>query len=288
MGLRIALPFCCLLACAQDFSNTGIESVAVKLRYAEGPTWTPENILVFTDGPTNRVMRWVPGEGAQVHRENTSGAAGTALDAQGRLYICESGARRVIRVDKKNRVEVLAEKWEGKRLNAPNDIVVRKDGHVWFTDPAFGSAVAERELDFWGVYHITPKGILSLVAKWKGRPNGVTLSADGRLLFVTDSDERAVRAWDVDKNGVATNLHTVVSNIPGVPGGLRADENGNLYVAAKYLMVYSPQGTEIHRFELAEIPSNCTFGDPDYEALYVTAQTAVYRIRINVKGAVQH
>jgi gluconolactonase len=184
-------------------------------------------------------------------------------------------------------VEVLADKYEGKRLNAPNDIAVRKDGHVWFTDPAFGSANEKRELTFWGIYHVTPKGALELVAKGKGRPNGVTLSADGRTLYVSDSDERCIRAWDLDKSGEASHERTVISGVPGVPGGVRVDVNGNFYVAAKGVLIYSPEGQLLRRLELSERPSNLAFGDSDYQTLYITAQTSVYRVRLESKGAVQ-
>jgi hypothetical protein len=120
------------------------------------------------------------------------------MDRQGRLYTCEYISRRVTRTSKSGKIEVLAEKWEGRRLNAPNDIVVRRDGHVYFTDPLF-APLEKRELDFYGVYHITPKGQMELVAKPKGRPNGIALSPDGKILYVASSDERNIRAYDVDK-----------------------------------------------------------------------------------------
>lgn len=284
----LSLALLCGAALAQIAGEATVEKVTGEQRFTEGPVWTQDNILVFSDTPNNRLMRWAPDQGAQVHRENLLGPAGTAVDTQGRLYVCESRARRVIRIDKRNRVEVLASQWEGKRLNAPNDIVVRKDGHVWFTDPAFGSANDRRDLDFWGIYHLTPKGVLELAAKSKGRPNGVALSADGRTLFVTDSDERCIRAWDVDRSGQASRERTVVTGVPGVPGGVRVDVNGNLFVAANDVLVYSPEGRLARRVELSERPSNLAFGDADYQTLYITAQTSVYRVRAESKGAVQH
>lgn len=286
--MLLALTLVCAVLAAQDLSDSHVERVATNQLFAEGPVWTPDNILIFSDTPNNRLMRWVPNEGVQVHRENTPGASGNAVDTQGRLYVCESRARRVVRIDKRNRVDVLAENWEGKRLNSPNDIVVRKDGHVWFTDPAFGSAADQRELDFWGVFHITPKGVLELATKSQGRPNGVALSPDGRTLYVTDSDNRTLHAWDVDRGGTVSRDRILVSGIPGVPGGLRTDEKGNLYVAARGVLIYSPEGRLLHTVELAETPSNLAFGDSDFETLYITAQTGVYRVRVNVKGAGQH
>jgi gluconolactonase len=182
-------------------------------------------------------------------------------------------------------VEVLAEKWEGKRLNAPNDLAVTKNGHVYFTDPAFGNQADTRELDFYGVFHITPKGQLSVVAKPAGRPNGIALSPNGRVLYVTNSDERNIRAYDVDHNGEVTGERVLVAAVEGIPNGIRADEKGNLYVAAKGLAVYSPEGKLLTTLPMPETPSNCAFGDPDFETLYITARTTLYRVRLGVKGA---
>ncbi len=142
------------------------------------------------------------------------------------------------RTDKKGDIEVLADKWEGKRLNAPNDIVVSKNGHVYFTDPAFGSQADTRELDFYGVYHIAPKGELRLIAKPAGRPNGIALSPNGRILYVDQFRRAQMRAYNVDRNGEASGERVIVSDIEGVPDGIRTDEKGNLYVAAKGIAVY--------------------------------------------------
>ncbi len=276
------------VAAAQDFSNLRIERVAAGNRFTEGPVWSREGFLLFSDVPRDLILQWTPGKGVTNFREQSNGANGNAYDAQGRLYTCESRTRRVVRTDRKGRVEVLAERYQGKRLNAPNDIVVRRDGHVYFTDPAFGSQADTRELDFYGVYHITPKGELELIARPQGRPNGIALSADGKTLYVANSDERNVRAYDLDRQGRASNERVVVSGIEGVPDGIKVDEKGNLYVAARTLAVYSPEGKLLTSIELPETPSNCAFGDPDFGALYVTARTSVYRIRLDVKGAVSY
>jgi gluconolactonase len=186
---------------AQDLSDYRIERMAAGLTYAEGPAWSRDGYLVFSDIPNNEIWRWVPGQKREVMRANSNGPIGNAFDAQGRLYTCESHTRRVVRMDRNGRLEVLADKFEGKRLNSPNDIVVRRDGHAWFTDPAFGPANDHRELDFYGVYHIAPRGALEVIAKPAGRPNGIALSSDGRTLYVTNSDEHNVRAYDIARNG---------------------------------------------------------------------------------------
>jgi gluconolactonase len=273
---------------AQDFSDVQVEKAAHGFRFTEGPAWSRDGYLLFSDIPGNKIMKYVPGEGYAAFREPSSGANGNAFDAQGRLYTCESFARRVTRTDKKGHIEVLADKWEGKRLNAPNDIVVSKSGHVYFTDPAFGSQADTRELDFYGVYHIGPKGELSAIARPAGRPNGITLSPNGRILYVANSDEHNIRAYNVDRNGEVSDERVIVSGIEGVPDGIRTDEKGNLYVAAKGIQVYSSEGKLLATIPLAETPSNCAFGDSDLQTLYITARTSLYRVRLDVKGAVQY
>ena len=273
---------------AQDFSDVRIERIAAGHKFTEGPVWSREGFLLFSDVPQDLILQWTPGKGVSRFRESSNGANGNTFDAQGRLYSCESRTRRVVRMDRKGQLEVLAERFEGKRLNAPNDIVVRRDGHVYFTDPAFGAQQDTRELDFFGVYHITPRGDIEAIARWKTRPNGVALSPDGRILYVTNSDERNVYAFDLDRQGRAANPRVVVSGIDGVPDGMAVDEKGNLYVTARALFVYTPQGKLLATIEMPETPSNCAFGDPDFGALYVTARSSVYRIRLNVKGAVPY
>lgn len=275
-------------AAAQEPQKIEIEKVAEGLTFTEGPAWSRDGALYFSDIPSNRILRFVPGKGVQLFRENSNGTNGNAFDSQGRLYSCESHARRITRTDRKGKIEVLADHYQGKRFNEPNDIVVRKDFNVYFTDPAFGSSSEGRELDFYGVYRITPKRELELIAKPKGRPNGVALSPNGRILYVSNSDERNIRAYDLDKNGAASNERVVASGIEGVPDGLRTDEKGNLYLAAKKLFVYTPEGKQMNAFEFSETPSNCAFGDEDLQSLYVTARTSVYRVRMNVKGSVQY
>ena len=199
-----------------------------RLRFAEGPVWSRDGFLLFSDVPHNQILKMAPGDSAQRCFARTSGGAnGNAFDSQGRLYTCESrdAARDPHRQEGQDRSA--GRKWEGKRLNAPNDIVVRKDGHVYFTDPAFGDQSDTRELDFYGVYHITPKGELELIAKPQGRPNGIAFSPNGRILYVANSDERNVRAYDVDRTGEASNERVLISEIDGVPDGICTDEKGN-------------------------------------------------------------
>jgi gluconolactonase len=247
--------------------------------FTEGPVWHPSGYLLFSDIPNNRIHKLTPGRPVDVFRENSGGANGLAFDDKGRLYSCEGGARRVTRTDAKGTVEVLADKFEGKRLNAPNDIVVRKDGHVYFTDPAYGKSEDTKELPFYGVYHINPKGELAVIARFDKRPNGIAISPNNRLLYVAGADERVIRVFDLDRSGAAANPRILISDIDGPPDGIRTDNKGNLWVAANKVVVYSPDGKLLHSIELAERPANLGFGD-DGQSVYVTARTSLYRIRV--------
>jgi gluconolactonase len=166
--------------------------------------------------------------------------------------------------------------------------VVSRNGHLYFTDPAFGAQADSRELDFYGVYHIPPKGPMKLIAKPTGRPNGIALSPNGRILYVANTDDRNVRAYDLDRNGEASNERVFVSGVDGPPDGIKTDEKGNLYVTANGVAVYSAAGKPVHTIPLSEPASNCAWGDPDYKALYVTARGSVYRVRLEVRGTVPY
>jgi sugar lactone lactonase YvrE len=271
---------------AQDFSKLQIEKIAGNYQYTEGPAWSREGFLLFSDVPTGRIIKLVPNEPPAIFRPSSGGAHGSAYDPQGRLVTCEATARRVTRTDKSGKVEVLAERFEGKRLNAPNDVAIRRDGHIFFTDPAFGSQASGRELDFYGVYHLSPRGELALLAKTPGRPNGIAISPKGDRLYVTDSDQRLIRVWDLDRAGKVTNERIFVSGIEGPPNGIKTDEKGGVWVAAKALLVYGEDGKLAAKLDMPEAPGNLVFGDNDFKSLYLTAQKSVYRIRLDVKGAV--
>ncbi|MES1260326.1 MAG: SMP-30/gluconolactonase/LRE family protein [Acidobacteriota bacterium] len=282
----------CLLASAlgaQDFDNLQAERVATNLQYVDGLVWARSGFLVFSDVLKKKIYRLDPGKPPQPTDEDKNAAEGLAFDLQGRLYICEPLTRRVIRIDSHGKQEILADAYQGKKLNAPNDIAIRKDGNIYFTDPAFSSALDARELDFHGIFHITPKGEVEALAKWQTRPNGIALSASGKTLYVTDSDRHAVVAFDLDnRSGAGSNPRDVIHDIDGVPGGIRTDVNGRMYVGARGLGVYSPEGKLLHQLLTGETVTNCAFGDTDFETLYVSGRKSVYRIRLGVKGAIQY
>jgi sugar lactone lactonase YvrE len=266
--------------------ETRVDRVSGKHVFTEGPVWVPEGYLLFSDVPNDVVNKFVPGQGTTSWREKSNGTNGNAVDADGNLYSCESRTRRVVRTHlKSGKQEVIAERFEGKRFNAPNDICVRKDRNVYFTDPAFGQQADGREMDYYGIYRVSPKNEVTLVAKPAGRPNGITMSPNGRLLYVANSDERYILVYDVDRAGVPTNERVFVSGITGVPDGIRTDEKGNLYVACEDVSIYSPQGKLMRNIRIPETPRNLAFGDPDLMTLYVTAYTGLYRVRLPFKGA---
>jgi gluconolactonase len=187
----------------QDLSSYESEKVVSNLQFVDGLAWSRAGFLAVADVRQRKILKFNSEPHSQVLRESDGGASGLSYDLQGRLYICESEARLVTRLDPKGKIEILAEGYQGKKFNAPNDIVVRKDGQIYFTDPAFGSASDRRELDFHGIWHISPKGDLEVLARWQTRPNGIALSADGKTLFVTDSDRHAIVAFDLDRAGPA-------------------------------------------------------------------------------------
>lgn len=288
-GMRLWLPVLlgAVVCGAQPLDHYRVEKVVTGYRFTEGPAWSREGYMVFSDLPSQRIYKWTPGSPPEVLRDNSGRANGNAFDREGRLYSCEAGGRRVVRTGRGGHLEVLADSFEGKKLNSPNDLVLRHDSQIYFTDPAFGTADDSRELDFYGVYRIAGHDKLEAIARWKTRPNGIALSQDQKTLYVANSDERTVTAWDLDRGGAATNERVVVRGIDGAPDGIKVDGRGSIWVACRAVAVYSPQGARIKFFEVGEMPANLAFDAVGAHA-YVTARTSVYRIGQLTKGAENH
>lgn len=265
-----------------------VARVASGLRFPAGLAWSHEGYLVIADVLKREIYRLDADQRPKPTHQDANGAQGLAYDTQSRLYICEKNARRVVRLDKHGKFETVAETFEGKKLNSPNDVTVRRDGHAYFTDPAFAGAIDRRELSFNGVFHVNTKGEIEAVARWQTRPNGVALSGDGKKLYVSDADRHAVVAFDLDSKGAASNQRDFITKIPGVPAGLRLDAGGRVFVSAQGLAIYTPDGAPLRTLLASERVIGCTFGGTDLEWLFAATPANVYRIRIGVKGALQY
>jgi gluconolactonase len=271
----------------------GIERISTDHAFVEGPVWSRQEnnkagFLVFSDIYNSRIMKLAGAGPAQIYRNYTNAANGNAMDTAGRLYSCERDGRRVSRLEKDGSITTIAAEYQGKRLNSPNDVVVRRDGHIYFSDPASKAVLEPQELGFSGLFHVTPDGKLSLITAKMKRPNGVALTPDGRTLYVADSEDRTILAWDLDAQGNATRERVLIRNIEGSPDGLRVAENGNLYIACRGIATYTPAGKLLRLVELPETPANLAFGDNDLQTLYVTARTSVYRLRIPDRGSLPY
>jgi gluconolactonase len=264
------------------------EKIAGGFQFLEGPVWRPEGYLLFSDIPAARIYEWRPGGEARVWREGSGNSNGLTLDRAGRLIACEHGNRRVSRTEADGTVTSIAERYGGRRLNSPNDVVVKRDATVYFTDPPYGIEPDEREQPLNGVYRILTDGALELVADDFDRPNGLAFSPDESVLYIGDSPRRHVRAFDVLPDGRLANSRVLCDMDhpqPGSPDGMKVDVEGHLYVTgATGVWVFEPDGTHLGVIALPERPANCAWGDEDRQTLYITARTSLYRIRTKVPG----
>jgi len=264
------------------------ERVATGFEFTEGPVWHPGGYLVFSDIPQNRMQKWSPSGGVDVYREPSGNSNGLTLDGEGRLIACEHGNRRVSRTEADGTVVAVAERYDGRRLNSPNDVVVKSDGTIYFTDPPYGIQLDEREQPCNGVYALRSDGTLQLVADDFDRPNGLAFSPDESILYVDDSPRRHVRAFDVQADGTLASSRVVCDMDhpqPGSPDGMKLDREGHLYVTgATGVWVFEPDGMLLGVIALPERPANCAWGDDDRQTLYITARTSLYRIRVKVPG----
>ncbi len=270
-------------AFAIDF-NAPIEKVAGDFKFTEGPVWCAANgELLFSDIPANRILRFKDGK-CETFRSPSLNSNGLTLDKQGRLIVCEHGSRRVTRTETGGTVTVLAERFEGKRLNSPNDVVVRSDGAVYFTDPPYGVKREERELDFQGVYRISADGqTLVLLGKDFAKPNGLAFTPDEKTLYINDTERGHIRAFDVGADGMLTKGR-IFAETPGADG-MKVDTAGNVYCTSRGgVMVFDRTGKHLGTFVTPEQPANCGFGDADWKTLYMTCRTGLYRVRLTIPG----
>lgn len=277
-----------------------LEELHSGCRWAEGPVWFADtNQLVWSDIPNQRMLRWVPGGGVSVFREPSNFANGNTRDRQGRLVTCEHGGRRVTRTEVDGSLTVLADTFEGKRLNSPNDVVVRSDGSIWFTDPTYGilhdyeGYRAEPEQSARNVYRLDPlSGELTAVVGDFRQPNGLAFSPDETVLYVADSaashDDTAprhIRAFDVSDGGTLSGSRVFATIDSGIPDGIRVDTQGNLWSsAADGVHCFSPEGRLIGKIRVPQTVANLAFGGPRRNRLFIAATTSLYSLFVTATG----
>jgi gluconolactonase len=290
----------------------GIERAASGFEFTEGPVWSPDGALLFSSPNTNSIYRLDPElervtlfrpksgyTGVDIGRYLQPGSNGLTFDPDGRLVVCQHGNRRILRVNPHGDTTVIADSYEGRRLNSPNDVVCRSDGSVWFTDPPFGrpgmADDPDRELDFSGVFRVSPEGTIALIDDSLEGPNGIAFSPDERTLYVGnwDPEAKVVVRYELSADGDVLD-RSILFDMTGARGedaidGLKVDVAGNLYVCGPGgIWVISPEGERIDLIELPEAPHNLAFGGEDARDLYVTALTSVYRLRTDVPGINPH
>ena len=285
-------------------ADAAIERIAGGLTFTEGPVWRGTHLL-FSDIPNKRIVRWrrLP-EGPELTTYATGMSNGLTLDHQGRVLAAEHDGRRVTRVADDGSRTVLAERFQGKRLNSPNDIVVRSDGSIYFTDPPYavqpGTPGVARPANWWtrpmagkeqpcnGVYRIAPDGTLQLLVDDFALPNGLAFSPDESVLYVDDSAHKHIRAFSVRPDGTLADsrlLLDMASEDAGVPDGLKVDGQGNVFCTGPGgVWVCRPDGARLGRIVLPELPANLAWGE-DGSVLFLTARTSVYRLPTRTRGA---
>jgi gluconolactonase len=284
-----------------------IEKIASGFQFTEGPLWHPQGYLLFSDPNANTIYRWTPDGGVSVFRTKSGyadadigeyhqpGSNGLTLDREGRVVIDEHGRRRVVRLETNGLITVLADRYDGRRLNSPNDLVYKSDGSLFFTDPPFGLpkvfADPRKELRHSGVYRLKD-GVVRLMTDELTGPNGLAFSPDERWLYVSNWDEqrKVIMRYPVLLDGTIDDGEVFLDVTASDPGeqawdGVKVDQEGNVYAAGPGgIWILTPEGRHIGTISPPEAPANMTFGDADGRTLYITARTSVYRVRLNIPG----
>jgi gluconolactonase len=265
------------------------ERLATGFGFTEGPLWHPDGFYYFVDIRTSTLHRLTPGKPPELVRDSTGEGNGTTFDLQGRLVICEGGNRRVTRWSGDGRSEVLVDRYEGKRLNRPNDVACKSDGSLWFTDPGLRVPLAQREVDHAGVYRIAPDGTTTLVADCE-YPNGLAFSPDERTLYVANTRwTQYIHAFELDAGGAVIRRRIFADmssdETDGVPDGMKVDVEGRVYCTGPGgTWVFAPDGARLGIIRTPEVPANLAFGGPDLRTLLLTARTSVYTLRVKAPG----
>jgi gluconolactonase len=278
--------------------NAPVKQLATGFDWAEGPVWFGDaNCLLFSDIPNNRILRWTPDQGISTYRAPSNYSNGHTRDAQGRLVSCEHGTRRVTRTEHDGSITVIADKFDGKPLNSPNDVVVKSDGTIWFSDPHYGirtnyEGFAAPEENPCVVYRAHPvTRVLDVMVADMNCPNGLAFSPDESLLYVADTgrmfsrDAQHIRVYDCDVAGRLSNGRAFYTVAPGCADGIRVDTDGNVWTsAADGVHCIAPDGHLIGKILVPELVSNICFGGRAKHELYITATTSLYRVTLNRQG----
>ncbi|MFC7398353.1 SMP-30/gluconolactonase/LRE family protein [Chelatococcus sp. GCM10030263] len=282
-------------------ANARLELLHTGMRWAEGPVYFADgDYLLWSDIPNNRILRWVEGGGVTTYRYPSNNANGNTRDRQGRLITCESGGRRLTRTEYDGSVTVLADNFQGKRLNSPNDVVVRSDDTIWFTDPDYGilsdytGDKAESELGANHVFRFDPRsGTLDTATAEMVKPNGLAFSPDESILYVADTSishdpagAHHIMAWQVVDGRRLVEPRVFATIEPGVSDGFRVDTAGNIWTSAgDGVHCYAPDGELIGKIQCPEVVTNLTFGGPKHNRLFLTCATSLYAIYVGERGA---
>jgi gluconolactonase len=277
-----------------------VELLYDRCRWAEGPVWfNDHSALVWSDIPNQRLLRWIEGQGVSEFRTRTDFVNGNTRDRQGRLVSCEHGGRRVIRQEPDGSITTIADRHDGKRLNSPNDVVVKSDGTIWFTDPSYGiisnyeGHKAPQEQDGCNVFCVDPaSGAIRVVADDFVKPNGLCFNADESLLFVADSGRshdpdgpHHIRVFDVGPDNRLSNGRVFCEVDPGVPDGFRLDVDGNVWTSCQDgVLCFAPDGTRLGKIRIPTMVANLTFGGPRRNRLFITATHALYAVYVATTG----
>ncbi len=270
-------------------------------KWAEGPVWLPQSDeVIFSDVKGNRLFIWSEKTGVSIYRNDAHFANGNALDRQGRLITCEHGRRGISRTELNGQVQLLVDRYDSKRLNSPNDVVVKSDGTIWFTDPPYGiisneeGYQAESEVIGCYVYRYNPTTFqIDVVTVDVQRPNGLAFSPDESVLYVADMSivdfptcgNRHLVAFDVVEGSKLTNKRTIAEITPGIPDGFRVDTQGWIYCSCEDgIIVLTESGEKLGKIRVPERVSNCTFGGVDQSTLFITASTSLYCIKLKTSG----
>jgi len=269
--------------------NAKIEKIAGGFQFTEGPLWHRGGFFLFSDTHAESILKWTPDGKVSTYRKVPGGSNGLTFDNDGRLIAVEYGMHRLTREEKDGSITVLVDSYQGKRLNTCNDVVVKSDGSVYFTDPTYGVKPEDREISFQGVYRLDPDGKVTLLVDDFQQPNGLAFSPDEKVLYIADSSKRLhIRAFDVKPDGTLANgriFAEMRTGEPGGPDGMKVDSKGNLWSTGQGgIWVFDKTGKHLGTIKPPEIPANCAWGDKDGKTLYMTARTGLYRIRTNAKG----